>query len=130
MSKEEAFLLTGEGIVIAPHEKYVPILVELYQLCQRAGKATPESTQMDLEGPPEEILTGGDQHRFRSALGTLLYISQDRVDIQHCVRNLSQFMASPTRRCRKRTQALDPLPQENRALRHSPAVLEVQEQES
>ena len=97
MSKEEAFLLTGEGIVIAPHEKYVPILVELYQLCQRAGKATPESTQMDLEGPPEEILTGGDQHRFRSALGTLLYISQDRVDIQHCVRNLSQFMASPTR---------------------------------
>ena len=89
---------TEEGIVIAPHEKYVPILVELYQLSHRAGKATPESTQMDLEGPPEEILTGGDQHRFRSALGTLLYISQDRVDIQHCVRNLSQFMASPTKR--------------------------------
>ena len=42
-----------------PHEKYVPILVEFYQLSQRAGKATPESTQMDLKGPPEEALAGG-----------------------------------------------------------------------
>ena len=89
---------TKEGIVIAPHEKYVPSLVELYNLSQRAGKATPESTQLDLEGTPEDVLTGGDQHRFRSALGTLLYISQDRVDIQHSVRNLSQFMASPTKK--------------------------------
>ena len=89
---------TSEGIVIAPHEKYVPGLIELYNLSQRAGKATPESTQMDLEGSPEDVLTGGDQHRFRSALGTLLYISQDRIDIQHSVRNLSQFMASPTKK--------------------------------
>ena len=88
----------AEGIVIAPHEKYVPSLVELYHLSQRTGKATPESTQMDLEGSPEDVLTDGDQHRFRSALGTLLYISQDRVDIQNCVRNLSQFMASPTKK--------------------------------
>ena len=30
-------------------------------------------------------------------MGTLLYISQDRIDIQHSIRNLSQFMAKPTR---------------------------------
>ena len=57
-----------------------------------------ESTQLDLEGGEEDVLAGGDQHKFRSALGTLLYISQDRVDIQHCVRNLSQFMACPTKK--------------------------------
>ena len=89
---------TAEGIVVVPHEKYAPSLVELYPLTHRAGKATPESTQLDLEGPPEDALAGGDQHMFRSALGTLLYISQDRVDIPHCVRNLGQFMASPKRK--------------------------------
>ena len=78
-----------------PHERYVPGLLELYNLTNRAGKATPESTQVDLEGDPADKLETGEQHRFRSALGTLLYISQDRVDIQHCVRNLSQFMALP-----------------------------------
>ena len=44
------------------------------------------------------MLEGDEQFKFRSALGTLLFISQDRVDIQHAVRNLSQFMAKPTKR--------------------------------
>ena len=86
---------TKNGLVVMPHERYVPGLLELYNLTNRAGKATPESTQVDLEGDPADKLETGEQHRFRSALGTLLYISQDRVDIQHCVRNLSQFMALP-----------------------------------
>lgn len=88
---------TSSGLVIMPHEKYIPSLVELYHLENRSGRATPESTQMNLEGGPEDCLEGEDQFRFRSALGTLLYISQDRIDIQHAVRNLSQFMAKPTR---------------------------------
>ena len=88
---------TSNGIVIMPHEKYIPSLLQLYQLEKRAGKATPESAQENY-----------DQFRFRSALGTLLYISQDRVDIQHAVRNLRQFMAKPTQRAeaevRRRTE--------------------------
>ena len=66
---------TGAGVVIMPHEKYIPNLLQLYQLDKRAGKATPESGQENLEGPPEEVLEGADQFRFRSALGTLLYIA-------------------------------------------------------
>ena len=89
---------TKDGIVIMPHEKYIPALVELYGLEKKAGKATPESMQVELEGSSDELLEGADQFRFRSALGTLLYVSQDRVDIQHCIRNLSQFMARPTRK--------------------------------
>ena len=81
-----------------PHEKYIPALVELYGLEKKAGKASPESMQVELEGNSDELLEGADQFRFRSALGTLLYVSQDRVDIQHCIRNLSQFMARPTRK--------------------------------
>ena len=89
---------TKDGIVIMPHEKYIPALVELYGLEKKAGKATPESMQVELEGKSDELLEGADQFRFRSALGTLMYVSQDRVDIQHCIRNLSQFMARPTRK--------------------------------
>ena len=88
---------TKEGIVIMPHERYIPALVELYGLEKRTGKATPESSQVELEGGPSDLLEGADQFRFRSALGTLLYVSQDRVDVQHCIRNLSQFMAQPTK---------------------------------
>ena len=90
---EEETLLHGPGIVIMPHEKYIPSLIRLYKLDHRVGRATPESTQVSLEGPPEDCLQGEDLFKFRSALGTLLYISQDRIDIQHSVRNLSQSMA-------------------------------------
>ena len=76
---------TSSGVAIMPHEKYIPNLVELYHLEHRLGRATPESTQMNLEGAPEDCLEGEDQFRFRSALGAPLYICQDRVDIQHSV---------------------------------------------
>ena len=81
-----------------PHERYVPGLLELYHLANKAGKATPESAQVDLEGGPEDKLEAADQRRFRSASGTLLCLSQGRIDIQHCVRNLFQFMALPTKK--------------------------------
>ena len=29
-------------------------------------------------------------------MGTLLYLSQDRIDIQHTVRGLAQYMSRPT----------------------------------
>lgn len=45
-----------------------------------------ESTELKKEG----------KHRFRSAMVTLLYLSQDCPGLQHAVRNLSQFMARPT----------------------------------
>ena len=46
-----------------------------------------ESEELDEKG----------KFRFRSAtMGTLLYLSQDRIDLQHSVRHLSQFMSRPT----------------------------------
>ena len=59
---------TSAGVAITPHEKYIPNLLQLYQLDKRSGKASPESGQDNLEGAPDEILEGADQFRFRSAL--------------------------------------------------------------
>ena len=37
-----------------PHKRYVPGLLELYNFANRAGKATPERTRVDLEGDPAD----------------------------------------------------------------------------
>jgi hypothetical protein len=83
---------TKAGIVISPHEKYAEELVKLYGLETRKPKTTP-----DINGEvydPKELDEKG-RYKFRSAMCTLLYLSQVRVDFQHAVRHLSQFMAKP-----------------------------------
>ena len=50
-----------------------------------------ESEELDEKGKHEK-----GKHRFRSAMGTLLYFSQDRIDLQHSFKYLSQFMFGPT----------------------------------
>ena len=87
-------LFTPQGIVVMAHEKYVKGLIDLYQLQERRGKPTPDGVTTGLDEGEE--LSGERKRLFRSALGTLLYVSQDRVDIQHSVRSLAQAMATPT----------------------------------
>ena len=80
-------------MIIQPHEKYIPSLVKQFGLEGRKEKATPDWTKESLEGeelPPER------KHLFRSGMGTLLYLSHDRPDVQHAVRNLAQCMSRPT----------------------------------
>eukprot|EP00435_Cladocopium_sp_Y103_P000040 s2725_g1.t1 len=85
---------TGAGVVISPLEKYIEGLVKAHKMENRKPKATPDIALDCLDG---DELDDVDKHTFRSSMGTLLYLSQDRVDIQHAVRNLSQWMSRPTR---------------------------------
>ena len=82
---------TEAGIVISPHEKYSEELLKLYGKKEKR-KATPD---MACENYESAELNEEGKHRFRSAMGTLLYLSQDCPDLQHAVRNPSQFMARP-----------------------------------
>ena len=81
-------------MIIAPHEKYITELVKDLNMANRKPKATPDIAMDSLDGPE---LSDEDKHVFRSCMGTLLYLSQDRSDIQHAVRSLSQWMAKPTK---------------------------------
>ena len=85
---------TANGVVISPHEKYISELIKLHGLEHRKPKPTPDIGYDNLDGPE---LSDIDRHLFRSSMGTLLYLSQDRVDTQHAVRNLSQWMSQPTK---------------------------------
>ena len=85
---------TAHGVVISPHEKYISELVKLHGMEHRKPEQTPDIGYDSLDGPG---LFDMDKHLFRSSMGTLLYLSQDRVDIQHAARNLSQWMSRPTK---------------------------------
>ena len=74
---------TKAGGVILPNEKYIDDLVRRYGDCKTHS-----------EVKLNELAT----HKFRSGMGTLLYLSQERLDIQHAVRQLSQYMSNPTKR--------------------------------
>ena len=84
---------TKAGIVISHHENYAEELVKLYGLEARKPKTTPD---VSCENYDLKQLNDKGKHKFRSAMGTLLYLSQDRMDLQHAVWHLSQFMSRPT----------------------------------
>ena len=79
--------------MISPHEMYAEELVKLYGLEARRPKTTPDVSCQNYDS--KELDEKG-KHKFRSAMGTLLNLSQDRVDLQHAVRRLSQFMSRTT----------------------------------
>ena len=85
---------TPQGVVVSPHEKYVDELLKLYQLHGKSSRATPDVPTGDGSG---RELDEEEKFKFRSGMGTLLYVSQDRLDIQHAVRHLSQWMSNPTK---------------------------------
>ena len=75
------------------HEKCAEELVK-HMVCNTASPPDVSGENLTCEELDEK-----GKHRFRSAMGTLLYLSQDRIDIQHSVRHvssLSQYMSPPT----------------------------------
>ena len=90
--------LLPEGILIQPNGSYIPKLVELLKLGKRRFKGLPhhptlESYQADqqLQG----LLGEAESTTFRSALGLILYIAQDRPDIVFATKVLSTWMSRP-----------------------------------
>eukprot|EP00435_Cladocopium_sp_Y103_P006763 s6863_g2.t1 len=100
-SKEEAvqflkrrYEYTEEGLTIVMGEKYIEKLVKLLGLEQKRDRATPETIQEE-DDPPE--LEGEERQRFATAVGILLYMSGDRPDAQHGIRELASALTKPTK---------------------------------
>ena len=92
---------TENGIDISPSASYIPKLAELMQVSERRGKAVPHHGCLQVHDAektsPSEYLNAGDSRLFRSGLGICIYVSQERVDVQHSVRMLATYMAKPTK---------------------------------
>ena len=99
LPEDQDYTLTPEGILIQPNNTYIPKLIALLNISGRRGKGLPYhstlesyNAELDLE---QERLQGEQAVTFRSALGLILYIAQDRPDIQFPTKILATYMAHP-----------------------------------
>ena len=81
--KRERLKLPNGNLVLRANPKYIDDIVELMSM----GKSKTVTTPSLLEDPPEDspMLNEEDTTRFRSAVGTALYVPPDREDIQRDV---------------------------------------------
>ena len=70
-----------EGILVSVSKRHYEKLQGLYDLGNRKEKMTPENQLLGSKDETKE-LASEDAKKFRSALGTMLYMSQDRWDVQ------------------------------------------------
>ena len=84
-----------DGIYVKPNTKFTETLVQLYNLQERKEKQVPEHSSLTQPDSSAE-LDEQKQSAFRTALGTAMYMSHERWDIQYCVKSLASFMRSPT----------------------------------
>ena len=82
------YVFLKEGVVVQPNEQYVKKLLELYDLGRLKSKATPEHVDLVKEDKSKE-LGPEETKRFRSGLGSVLYLAQDRIDIQYASKCLA-----------------------------------------
>ena len=68
---------------------------------ERRERGVPSHASLDVydaEATPEdEFLGAKEAQTFRSGLGILIYLSEERLDIQHVTRILSSYMSRPTK---------------------------------
>ena len=94
------YVFVEEGVVVQPNEKYIKKLLELYDLGRLKSKATPEHVDLVKEDKSKE-LGPEETKRFRSGLGSVLYLAQDRIDIQYASKCLASSMSKPTQQSLK-----------------------------
>ena len=76
--------------------KYAEELVKLYGLETRKRRATPD---IGSDNYDSKELDGKCEQKFRSAMGTLLHLIPDRLDLQYAIRSFGHML---TKTCRTR----------------------------
>ena len=97
---KKTYVFTGEGILVKPNKKYIESLLKLYDVDNRKYKQVPEHSLLGQVDFSEE-LDQQKQSLFRSGLGVAMYLAQDRIDIQYCVKTLASSMKCPTQQAEK-----------------------------
>ena len=92
---KKTYVFQQDGIYVRPNSKFTDTLIKLYGLQDRKQKQVPEQC---LLGHPDTSpeLDSERPSNFRTGLGTAMYMSHERLDIQHCVKTLAGSMRTPT----------------------------------
>ena len=94
---KQTYEFVEEGTLVSVSKKHYDYekLRGLYDLDRRKEKMMPEYQLLGSKDETKE-LASEEAKRFRSALGALLYMAQDRWDLQRSVKCLASHMAKPT----------------------------------
>ena len=94
--KRSHVLLEGGKMLIRSHHKHFSQLKELLGFGKKYfAKKTPSHPKIDdIDETP--VLADSDASKYRSAVGTLLYLAPDHPQCQHAIRFLATQMSSPT----------------------------------
>ena len=89
-------VITEDGVWIAPSDSHLKKLLELTGLNWKStGRETPQTK--DLSGTEGSPLSAEDSTLCRSIIGILMYLANDRPDIQFTVNELAGTMSKPTK---------------------------------
>ena len=93
---KKRFIFVRSGILVKPNKKYVEKLTELMGTKHRKGKSIPEHGDL---GKPDKTgeLDIKQQKQYRSGVGICMYVAQERIDVQHAVKQLTKSMRRPTK---------------------------------
>lgn len=86
---------TADAILTVPDEKHLQAMISAAGTTARERSEIPSKQLNLLE---TEVLNEEERKRFRPAVGSAIYFSLDRRDIQYAVKDLARRMAAP-RRC-------------------------------
>ena len=96
---KKIFKFVEEGVLVLPNGKYFEALEKLTGLSSTSRsfkpKPTPDHTGVGKSDSSKE-LTGEEGSKYRSILGILLYLCQERPDVQYAVKNLASYLKTPT----------------------------------
>ena len=92
---KKVYRVGHEGVLAGPNPKH---LTQLAQITgtekKKPRRGTGETSLLNLDVSP--ALTPEETSRYRSAVGILMYISNERPDVQHVIHVLCSRMSNPT----------------------------------
>ena len=89
----------ASAILIEPDRRHVDLLVQQLGMDNAKGAETPDvkkSVELQMQEARSPALPKEQASLYRSCVMRAAYLSQDRLDISHAVKNLARKMVSPT----------------------------------
>ena len=85
----------GKRLTSGPEQEASPVSVEKLEMSECKGSVSPKLDKACIDGDGKEV-SGEQTSRFGSSVVTLLYLSNERTDIQSTIRLLCTKLKSPT----------------------------------
>jgi hypothetical protein len=85
-----------EGLVTVPNKQLLEDLKEILNMSSCKPVGTPATKAWTYQAGDQEELSTADHSLYRTAVGKLLFVAQDRADIKYATKECARDLATPT----------------------------------